>query len=80
MLDHTLFVYASAICDGNQHTHEDLPVLLAGKGNGSVKPGRHIAFEKGTPMTNLYMTMLDQAGVRPEFIGDSNGKLTGLDV
>jgi len=80
LLDHTLFVYASAISNGNTHTHEDLPVVLAGRGNGSVTPGRHIVYPKGTPMTNLYMTMLDQAGVRPEFIGDSNGKLDGLSV
>ncbi len=80
LLDHTLFAYASAISDGNQHTHEDLPVLLAGKGKGSIRPGRHIAFPKGTPMTNLYMTMLDHVGVRPESIGDSNGKLDGLFV
>jgi uncharacterized protein DUF1552 len=80
LLDHTLFVYGSAISDGNRHTHEDLPVLLAGRGNGSVKPGRHIVFPTGTPLTNLYMTMLDRAGVHPEYIGDSNGKLEGLDV
>ena len=80
LLDHTLFCYASAISDGNQHTHENLPVLLAGRGNGSVKPGRHIVYPKGTRMTNLYMTMLDHVGVHPEFIGDSDGKLDGLSV
>ena len=80
LLDHTLFCYASAISDGNQHTHENLPVLLAGRGNGSVKPGRHIVYPQGTRMTNLYMTMLDHAGVHPEFIGDSDGKLDGLSV
>ena len=42
--------------------HNDLPVLLAGGGNGSLRPGRHVVYEKDTPMTNLYMSMLDHMG------------------
>ena len=56
-----MIVYGSGLSDGNDHTHEDLPVLLAGRGGG-WKPGRHIAFPAGTPMTNLYLTLLDRAG------------------
>ncbi len=81
LLDHTLVVYGSGLSDGNQHIHADLPVVVAGRGDGSVKPGRHIAYPSGTPMTNLYLTMLDRAGVHPEAIGDSTGKvehLTGI--
>jgi hypothetical protein len=77
LLEHTLLVYGSAITDGNQHKYEDLSLLFAG--NGSVRPGRHIVFPKGTPVTNLYMTTLDQAGMHPEYIGDNNGKLEGRD-
>jgi hypothetical protein len=40
-------------------------------GDGSLRPGRHIVYGSGTPITNLFMTMLDRAGVRPEGIGDS---------
>lgn len=77
LLDHSMIVYGSGLSDGNDHTHEDLPVLLAGRGGG-WKPGRHINFPEGTPMTNLYMTLLDRAGVKPESIGDSTGKLQQL--
>jgi hypothetical protein len=52
-----------------------LPVAVFGRGDGSVKPGRFIAYEKPTPMTNLYMTMLTTAGVKAETIGDATGKL-----
>jgi hypothetical protein len=64
--------------DGNKHTHEDLPILLAGRGNGSWKAGRHIVYKYGTPMTNLYLMLLERMGVRPESIGDSTGGLEQL--
>ena len=81
LLDHSMIVYGAGISDGNKHNHEDLPILLAGRGDGSLKPGRHIAFSPGQPMTNLYLMLLDRMGVQPEKIGDSTGKiehLTGL--
>ncbi|HXG64356.1 MAG TPA: DUF1552 domain-containing protein, partial [Blastocatellia bacterium] len=78
LLDHCMIVYGSGLSDGNRHTHEDLPILLAGRGDGSLKPGRHIVYGKGTPVTNLYLTLLDRMGVRPEKIGDSTGKLEHL--
>jgi hypothetical protein len=51
---------------------------MAGGGNGKFKGGRHIKYPKGTPATNLYMTMLDCVGVKPERIGDSTGKVEHL--
>ncbi len=78
LLDHSMIVYGSGLSDGNRHTHEDLPILLAGRGGGSLKPGRHILYRHGTPLTNLYMTLLDRMGVHPERIGDSTGKVEHL--
>jgi hypothetical protein len=78
LLDNSLIVYGSGISDGNRHTHENLPILIAGRGGGSVKPGRHIAYDSETPVANLYMTLLDRAGVHPDSIGDSTGKLVQL--
>jgi Protein of unknown function (DUF1552) len=78
LLDHSMIVYGSAISDGNQHSHSDLPALLAGGGNGCLKPGRHIVYKQQTPMANLYLTLLDRVGVKPEAIGDSTGKLEHL--
>jgi hypothetical protein len=79
LLDNSLIVYGSGISDGNRHTHENLPILVAGRGGGSVKPGRHIVYDSETPVANLYMTLLDRAGVHPGSIGDSTGKLVQLD-
>ena len=78
LLDHSAIVYGSGIADGNRHTHGDLPVLLVGGGAGFVKGGRHITYGQATPMTNLYMTLLDRVGVRPESIGDSTGHVEHL--
>jgi hypothetical protein len=78
LLDHCMVVYGSGLADGNKHTHHDLPVLLAGRAGGSVHPGRHVRYPTETPMTNLYLSMLDRMGVEPESIGDSNGKLEHL--
>ncbi len=74
LLDHSIVVYGSGLSDGNRHTHEDLPVLLAGRG-GNLAAGTHVVCPKGTPMTNLYLTLLDRVGVREESLGDSTGRL-----
>jgi hypothetical protein len=78
LLDHAMVVYGSAISDGDRHTHNDLPIVLAGRGAGGLKTGRHLVYPRDTPLTNLYLTLLDRMGVRPELIGDSTGKLEHL--
>jgi len=78
LLDHSMIVYGSGISDGNRHNHENLPILLAGSGGGRLKPGRHIVYKPGKPMTNLYLTLLDCMGAQPEKIGDSSGKIEHL--
>jgi hypothetical protein len=78
LLDHSMIVYGSGLADGNRHTHHDLPVLVAGAGRGTLKPGRHIRYPKDTPMANLYLAMLGRMGVNTESLGDANGKLEHL--
>ena len=41
LLDNTMIVYGSGIGDGNRHNHDDLPVIVAGRGGGTITPGRH---------------------------------------
>jgi hypothetical protein len=77
LLDHTVIVYGSGLSDGNRHTHNDLPVLLVGRGGG-LKLGRHVVYAKDTPMTNLYLTLLDRMGVQTEQLGDSTGAIDHL--
>lgn len=78
LLDHSMIVYGSSLSDGNQHLHHDLPLILAGGGDGSIRGGRHLKYKSETPLTNLFLTMLDKVGVQPERIGDSTGKIEHL--
>lgn len=78
LLDHSMIVYGSGLSDGNAHTHHDLPVLVAGGGNRTLRGGRHVKYEKETPMTNLYLSLLDRMGVKPETLGDSTGRVEHL--
>ena len=78
LLDHSQVLYGSSISDGNAHTHHDLPLVLAGGAGGQMKGGHHIRYPKETPMNNLLLTMLDQAGVHTEKLGDSTGEVPSL--
>ena len=78
LLDNCMVTYGSGNSDGNRHTHHDLPVLLAGKGGGSLKTGRHVRYTRETPLNNLWLAMLDRMGARTEKLGDSTGLLEGL--
>ncbi len=79
LLDHSMIVYGSGLSDGNLHLHTDLPVLLAGGGRGRINGGRHIRYPQGTPMTNLFVSLLEMAGVPTPNLGDSIGKLPYLE-
>jgi len=78
LLDNCMIVYGSGIGDGNAHNHDNLPVLFAGGRTGGIQLGRHVRFETETPMTNLYVSMLDRMGIPVDRIGDSTGKLKEL--
>jgi hypothetical protein len=75
LLDHSMLLYGSSICDGNRHTHDDLPLMLAGGAAGKIKGGRHLRYKQETPMNNLLVSMLDLGGVPGvEKFGDATGK------
>jgi len=78
LLDSSMIVYGGGISDGNRHNHDELPVILAGRGNGKLTPGRHVVAGGETPMTNLYLGLLDRMGVNAERIGDSTGVMQGI--
>ncbi len=78
LLDNCLVLFGSGLSSGGRHSRADLPLLLAGKGGGRVRPGRHLRFPPGTPLANLFLPMLEAAGVRRDRIADSTGPLPGL--
>jgi hypothetical protein len=78
LLDQCSVVYGSGLADGNAHEHHDLPLLLAGRGGGTLAAGRHIRFAKETPACNLFLSLLDSVGAPVERLGDSTGRLPQL--
>jgi hypothetical protein len=78
LLDNSMIVYGAGLADGNRHSHEDLPTLIAGSGGGYLKTGRRIVYRRETPMSNLFLNMMDRMGVPAEHFGDSTGRLDGL--
>src|SRR5437667_3152520 len=76
MLDYTLFLYGTGISDSNTHFHDDLPIALVGGNAAGPAGGRYVRHPKGTPLTNLHVTILEKLGVPVEKFGDSTGTLT----
>jgi len=77
LLDRSMLLYASGMSNGNRHSRENLPVLLAGRGGGTITPGRALdfAWKKQTPLSNLYVEMLNRLGVPTARFGDATGGL-----
>ncbi len=78
LLDNCMVLYGGGLSDGNSHTPENLPIVLAGKGGGAINAGQHIHLGQLTPITNLYRSMLEVMGTPTEKLGDSNGKLDAI--
>ena len=75
LLDHSMVLYGSGLGDGSVHAPHDLPILLAGGAAGQIQGGSHIGYPKDTPVTNLFVSIMDRMGVRQDRFGDSTGKL-----
>jgi hypothetical protein len=78
LLDNSMIVYGSGLGDGNAHNHDNLPILLAGRGGGTITPGRHLKVDKGTPLNNVFVSMLDRVGVQVDHFGDSTGRYDAI--
>jgi Protein of unknown function (DUF1552) len=78
LLDHSVFVYGSGISDGNIHFHLDLPMVVVGGGAGTLHGGRHLKYASDTPLSNLYVALLDKLGLPLDQFGDSSGQLDYL--
>jgi hypothetical protein len=78
LLDNVMLVHGGAISDGNRHDHDNLPIVVAGGGGRLIQGGRHVPFAPGTPLCNLYLSMLEASGVPAERFGDSTATLAGL--
>jgi hypothetical protein len=78
LLHNSMIVYGSGNADGNRHSHDNLPIILAGAGGGSLAPGRYIRHPK-VPASNLFLSMADRLGMRNlARFGESTGRLSDV--
>lgn len=75
LLDHSVVLYGSPMGDSNVHNHKRVPMLLAGRANGSLDGNLHLRTAEGTPAANLYLTLLRRLGVDIDRVGDSKAEL-----
>jgi hypothetical protein len=78
LLDSSMVLFGGSLKDGNRHEVENLPLILAGRGKGALKPGRRLRAPEKTPLCNLHLAMLHRIGVMEKSFGDSTGPLEGL--
>ena len=78
LLDHSLYLYGSGMGNPNVHDHQNLPIIVAGGAAGNMRGGRHIKFDKPTPLANLHLTLLNKVGVHVESFADSKGQVKAL--
>jgi hypothetical protein len=79
LLDHTLYLLGSGMGNPDIHDHSNLPIIVAGGRRVGGKGGRHIRFEKPTPLANLHLTLLDKVGVHLDTFVDSTGRVSNLE-
>jgi hypothetical protein len=77
LLDHSVVLYGSGLSDGNIHLPENIPILVAGGGCGTLKGGLHLQ-HKAVPLANLHMALMDKFGVHVDKLGNSTGTVEGL--
>jgi hypothetical protein len=75
LLDHSMILYGSGMSNGNVHSHDILPAVIAGGAAGRLKGNQHIKVPLRTPSANLLLGMLDKAGVPADHLGDSSGRV-----
>ena len=75
LLYNSQIVFGGGLSDPDRHRHNELPIIVAGQGGGTIKTGLHTDLGKDTPMSNLFLDLIDRTGVKEERFGDSTGRL-----
>lgn len=78
LLHNSMVVWGGGLSDPDRHRHNNLPIVMAGKAGGRLKTGVHTDLGKDTPMSNLFLTLLDEVGIREDRFGDSTGRVGAM--
>ena len=78
VLENSMILFGSGLRDGNKHSPRNLPLVLAGSAGGRIQTGRHVTYDRNTPLSNLYRSMLTAFGTPVSAFADSDGELPGI--
>ncbi len=78
LLDSCLILYGSGISDGHEHGAKNLPLLVAGRGGGTVRTGRHLRCRKDTSLSQLHLAFIRRMGMDAAEFGGEKAELAGL--
>jgi hypothetical protein len=78
LLDNSMVLFGSGLRDGNVHSPVNLPIVLGGRGGGRIASGQHIVYPPNSPLSNLYVAMLDAFGAPLDRFADSTGPARGV--
>ena len=78
LLDNSMVLFGSGMRDGNLHSSHDLPIILGGRGGGRIATGQHLVYAEDSPLSNLFVSMLDAFGTKVERFADSTGPARGV--
>jgi hypothetical protein len=82
MLDNSILMMASSLFDGDAHSADQLPILLTGKGGGSLQTGRVLDYRNAgdaqRKACSLHLSLMDRMGVKLDRFGDATTRLAGL--
>jgi len=78
VLDNSMILFGAGLRDGDAHSPHNLPLVLGGRGGGRIASGQHLVYEKDTPLSNLYLSMLDAFGTPVDRFADSTQPLPGV--
>jgi hypothetical protein len=82
LLDNSMLMFCSNFFDGDLHQADHMPILLAGKGGGSLQPGQVLDFKEqdadNRRACSLYLSLMDRMGVSVPRFGDSNRRLENI--
>ena len=80
LLDNSMILYGSSLADGHAHAEKNLPLLLAGRGGGTINSGRQVTYERPFSMSNMHLSILQRLGLQVDRFGESTEPMSDLDV
>src|SRR4029079_17596249 len=74
LLEQTVIMFGSPMGDPNLHNHRRCPLLFLGHGNGMLEGNMHLKAPDGTPMANVFLSLMHKFGLKNTTFGDSTGE------